>query len=153
DDYQDEALELHAPRNDVALVAEALRLLGFRAELIATLLSSQRPSLTTARMRVVIDRFLRGNAAEEDELTLYISGHGIDQDRERLLLPVDYFRDYPQRPSELIGDHWLWGVARSSPARSVLIILDTCREGIKFQLAADDIAKSATAQYPLATPT
>ena len=65
---------------------------------------------------------------------LYISGHGADQDGQRVVIPVDYYRDDPQPASQLLSDQWLYGQARSSPAASILIVVDACREPVKLKL-------------------
>jgi DNA-binding transcriptional ArsR family regulator len=142
DTYQDPGLKLEAPRNDVALVAETLALLGYRGENVIAQYSSKEVPLTKTSLRRSIRQFFK-NGTRDDDLLLYLSGHGVDQDGSRLVVPVDYYRDDPQPPSELISDHWLYGQARQSLAASILIIVDTCREGVKVILAPDVVGKGA----------
>ncbi len=145
---QDIGLKLDAPRNDVALLAQTLIFLGFRSEDIVSCISSKGPSLTTSNLRRQIRGFVRDEAKADDDLLVYVSAHGVDQDGQRLILPVDYYRDDPQPPSALLGDHWLFGIARESPGKSVLLILDACREGVKFDLAPDLVSKGKPSTAP-----
>jgi uncharacterized caspase-like protein len=137
DDYQD-ALKLEAPRNDAAMLEKTLGRLGYRSDDIAVHCSSRERALTTYRIRNLVRAFF-STAQDGDELLLYVSGHGVDQDGGRLIVPVDYDCDDPPPPSELLSDYWLYGNARGSAAASVLILLDTCREAVRLKL--DAVAK------------
>jgi hypothetical protein len=141
DAYADPDLALDAPRNDILLMKEALVAIGFEAPNVHSMLSSVGTPLSTAVLRREIGRFFRA-AEDGDELLLYFSGHGADQDYERVLIPFDYYRDEPQPVSALIGDHWIYNAARASPATSIIVIVDSCREGIELVIASDDASKS-----------
>lgn len=144
DGYADQdpepGLRLEAPLHDVANLRDALILVGYEPENIQTALSSTGLALTTSTIRRLIKQYLQ-RAESDDELLIYFSGHGADQDGHRILIPADYFRDDPQPTSALVGDQWIYNVARTSPALSVLVIIDACREGVRLQLADDDVGK------------
>ena len=40
-------------------------------------------------------------------------------------------------PSQLLSDHWIYGIARCCQALSILVIADACREGVRLELTAD----------------
>jgi len=137
DDYGDPALELAAPANDVDRLADTLtRLLGYEATAVRALVSSRKPALTTNTLRREIDRFC--TAAEAgDELLIYFSRHGMEWQGHRLLVPPDYYTDDPRPRSELLADSDLYALARRSPARQVLFVIDACREGVHLEVVAD----------------
>jgi hypothetical protein len=93
-------------------------------------------SISTGHLRTLVREFLDSAEAEED-LTIYFSGHGVEQDGHRLLVPQDYNKQYPLPASEMVSDGDLAAWARASKAASVLFVIDACREGVRLELAAD----------------
>jgi hypothetical protein len=151
DIYYDSKLRLEAPANDVAEIAETLALIGYQSIDVTKCLSSAGRPLTTSEIRQHIRQFLKENTNGQ-ELLIYVSAHGIDQDGQRLIVPVDYYSDDAQPPSALVGDQWLFGLARDSLAHSVIIVLDTCREGVKFVLGEDTVDKGPSASSSAGPP-
>ena|GEM_PF-1314196 len=140
DDYQDAKLCVPAARNDVRELAAVLEDIGYgKAD---RLVSSTGFLVTKASLRSRIGDFFE-QARPGEELLLYFSGHGIEQEGHRLLIPQDYDRRRPPSPTELVGDEDLYRWARSSPARSVLIVIDACREGVKLVLAPEEAIQKA----------
>jgi len=135
DNYADPGLFLSSPKHDVAALAAALAQGGYPKAGIQTSLSSVTP-LSTATMRHTIRKFLRECEAG-DELLVYFSGHGAEQEQSRLLIPQDYYLEEPRPAHELIGDERLYAMARDCPARSVLFVIDACRDGVKLTLTED----------------
>ena len=140
DKYQDEELCLPAAKNDVRDLAAALEAIGY--EVVGGLLSSEGFLVTKLSLQRQICNFFE-QAKSNDELLLYFSGHGIEQDGLRLILSQDYDRYRPPHPSDLVGDEHLYRWARRSPAQSVLILVDACREGVKLVLEPEAGAKKA----------
>ena len=136
DAYEDEGLLLQAPLHDVELMATTLTLVGFREVQIQQRVASVDRGLSTNKLRVEIQRFCN-DAKSDDELLIYFSGHGVEWEGHRLLIPYDYYREIPRPRSELLGDNDLYAMARQSPAKSVLFLTDACREGIRLEVAED----------------
>jgi hypothetical protein len=145
---------LQAPRNDGERLREALLGLGYANQAIDLHISSRNGELSTQRMRTRIRDFVE-SGKPNDELLIYISGHGMDQDAARLVVPVDYDMDDPMPADQLLSDHWLYGTARASKAEAVLVIADTCRSGAELVLRptvlSKDISERPTATAPSAT--
>jgi Caspase domain len=129
DDYEG-SLRLDAPRNDADLLAETFTALG---SAVSTIVSSRDGALTTARIRMHVRRFVEA-ASSDDELLVYVSGHGIDLNNERLVLPVDYDAEDSSAALHLLSDYDFYVLARSSKAASVLVMLDTCRQPLNLKL-------------------
>src|SRR5262249_28623004 len=125
--------------NDLARMRHALGLMGVPPGNIESHGSGIEGSreLSTARMQTIIRRFLDGAAAGED-LLIYFSGHGIEQEGHRLLVPQDYDLSYPMRASEMISDVNIFTWARRSKADSVLVLLDACRVGVRLEPAPEE---------------
>jgi hypothetical protein len=135
DKYFDPALHLSSPGNDVALMEETLARIGYAKDSIQAVRSSEKP-LTTYTLRHELAEFFQQCQAG-DELLIYFSGHGAEQAGLRLLIPPDYYLSQPHAPDTLINDEELYGLARDSQAKSVVYIVDACREEVKFELAED----------------
>lgn len=146
DDYNDPSLRLGAPGNDTAAMAETLSNIGYPKDGIKTIKSSDL-SLSTSTLRREIRHFLEGCKAN-DEVLIYFSGHGVEQNGERLWIPADYYKDDPLEPDGLVGDSYLYAMARRSKARSVVYVVDACREGVKFTLAASKGLPAESGEAP-----
>jgi len=155
DSYQEESLKLDAPKNDVAELSRVLGLAGYAADCVRFLVDSGGPSLSTNTLRKNIRTFFN-DAVEDDELLLYISAHGSEQSGHRLIIPSDYDLADPASPADLVGDQFLYGEARKSKAKAILIVIDACREGVRFKLAVDPAFKGLPAtidEQPKDVPT
>ena len=133
--------KLEAPRNDVANLRDRLKVLGHADTQIGLHVSSQHGALSTGTLRTKIRGFLKASQPG-DELLIYLSGHGMDQDGFRLVVPVDFDMDDPMEVGQLVSDHWIYGHARNARADSVVIIADTCRSGAQLALKPATVAKS-----------
>jgi hypothetical protein len=100
--------------------------------------------LTNTKLRSSIRQFLK-NANIDDDLLLFLSGHGIEFQGRRIMLPPDYDLQEPQSPGDLIWDGWISEQARGSAARSIIVLIDACRDGAHYELAADKSAGAAGA--------
>jgi caspase domain-containing protein len=140
-------------RGDVPRMQRALELMGVAPGKIEAhgFGIEGSPDLSTGRLRTFIQRFLTNAVAGED-LIIYFSGHGIEQEGHRLLVPQDYDREFPPRASEMVSDVDLFSWSRRSKAASVLVLIDACREGVKLEPAPDeDDTKSLKAAVPRPT--
>jgi hypothetical protein len=144
DIYSDNNLNMPAAKNDVCYLAQVLVKLDY--EVLGPLLSSEGFLVTLGSLKTKICNFFE-KASSEDELLLYFSGHGIEQDGHRLLLSQDYDRHRPPDPDSLVGDEFLYRWARLSPAKSVLIVIDACREGVQIRLERV-VGKAPLAENP-----
>lgn len=136
DVYHQERLTLTAAAKDVAQLAEVLSRVGYaREDIVSHVSSQQQAQLTVRPLRRAIREFLK-SAQAEDDLLVYISGHGIELDGHRLVVPIDYDPEDVPPVSELIGDQQMYALARDECiGRSVVYIVDACREGAQLQLA------------------
>jgi hypothetical protein len=125
-------------RGDVPRMQRALNLMGIPASKIEAHGPGIEGSrdLSAARIRTLIQKFVDG-AVEGENLIIYFSGHGLEQKGQRLLVPQDYDVNYPPRASELVSDVDLFAWSRRSKAASVLLLIDACRDGVRFTLAPD----------------
>ena len=74
---------------------------------------------------------------------MYFSAHGIEHQGQRLILPYDFDVEYPGDTGSLLGDQQLLAFAEKSAARSIVFLVDACREGVAVQFVPDYGAKSA----------
>jgi hypothetical protein len=118
--------------NDVPRLKSALTRGGFDPKRIEAVVAGSGEvrvrELTTARLRAAIADFIDG-ADPDDEMLIFFSGHGIELDGRRVLLPQDFTPRHPESADELVTDSWISGYARGCKARSVVVLLDACREG------------------------
>jgi hypothetical protein len=124
--------------NDISLLKATLTRAGFDPKYIegigAGAGEARSRELTTTRLRGAICDFL-DNADQHDDMLIFFSGHGIELDGRRVLLPQDFS---PKRPEHAIGmatDSWISAYSRGSKARSVVVLIDACREGTHCALA------------------
>ena len=132
--------------NDIPRLKAALTRAGFdpkRIEAVGAGSGEVRVrELTTARLRAAIVDFL-DDADPADEMLVFFSGHGVELDGRRLLLPQDFTPRHPGSADDVVSDSWISGYARGCKARSVIVIIDACREGARYALAP---SKSAAAE-------
>lgn len=109
---------LKNPRNDARLVEQALERLGFEV--------SAESDRDLKRMRRALENFVE-DAQDADVALVYFAGHGVEIGGQNHLLPTDVDASSLDRlrktslPLEEIR------AAVASVARSVLIVLDACR--------------------------
>ena len=133
--------------NDIPRLSAALARAGFNPKDIETAGAiaggTQGRELTTTRLRNAICDFLE-SANGADELLIFFSGHGIELDGRRLALPQDYNPKRPARADDLVSDGWISQQARLCKAKSVIVLVDACRDGAHFELAPSKSAQSTT---------
>ncbi|UKJ75925.1 caspase family protein [Azospirillum brasilense] len=147
-DYQ-QVTALPYVHGDVPRMKDALRRMGVPDDNVRAhgAGGDDSPSMSRNYIRSRIREFLDA-AAAESHLIVYFSGHGFEQENHRLLLPQDYDQRYQASVSELISDQDLVDWARESKAASVLFIIDTCRQGVRFEPVP--VSKSALERPPAA---
>lgn len=142
--------------NDVPRLKAALTRAGFHPDYIDAAGDgsgeARQRELTTSRLRAAIGDFL-DSADQHDEMLLFFSGHGIELEGRRILLPQDFTPRRQENASDVVTDSWISGYVRGSKARSVTVIIDTCRQGARCELTEIDASRRAgrgrTAQKPL----
>jgi Caspase domain len=126
--------------NDISRLKMALTRAGFeptQIEAAGAGAGETRPrELTTARLRAAVGDFL-DNANDNDHMLVFFSGHGIELAGRRVLLPQDFTPKRPEPVDEMVTDSWISEYARGCKARSVVVLIDTCREGARIELAPD----------------
>lgn len=123
----------HLPnaRNDVRLVAEALRKIGFIVVIA--------PDTSQAQLQSAIDTFA-ATSAGADVALFYYAGHGFEYDRHNYLVAVDApvtvgMSDLPNRFVDFER-----AANRIAHARTTIFMLDACRSGVPFvSVSADDM--------------
>jgi hypothetical protein len=129
--------------NDIARLKAALTRAGFDPKHIEAVGGGsgevRARELTTARLRAAIVDFL-DSADPDDEILVFFSGHGIELDGRRMLLPQDFTPKHPGSADDVVTDSWISGYARGCKARSVIVLIDTCREGARYALAPNKSA-------------
>ena len=132
--------------NDIPRLKAALTRAGFEPKRIEAVGAGSGETrvreLTTARLRAAIVDFL-DSADPADEMLIFFSGHGIELDGRRLLLPQDFTPRHSGSADDVVSDSWISGYARGCKARSVIVLIDACREGARYALAP---SKSAAAE-------
>lgn len=144
DNYQDAALSISAAKNDVKNLARTLESIEYSLE--ASLISSDGFLITKASLRSRIGDFVE-KACPNQHLLIYFTGHGIEQDAQRLLVSQDYDRSRPPHSEELVSESDLYSWARLSPAKSIVFVLDACREGVRLVLAQDKVIEKSPPAY------
>jgi hypothetical protein len=132
--------------NDIARLKAALTRAGFDPGHIeaagAGSGEARARELTTARLRAAIGDFL-DNADPRDEMLVFFSGHGIELDGRRVLLPQDFTPTHRGNGDDLVTDSWISKYARGCKADSVVVLIDACREGAHYALAPNKSAVDA----------
>jgi hypothetical protein len=142
-------------KNDTPRLAAALGRSGFQPKEIAAAGAgaegNRARELTTTRLREAIGDFL-DSGDEHDDMLVFFSGHGIEIDGRRLLLPQDFTPKRQDYATDLLSDSWISIYARCCKARSVLVIIDACREGARFSLtpAKSTSIRETESEAPLA---
>ncbi len=145
--------------NDVPRLGAALARAGFEPKNIiaagAGAGETRVRELTTTRLREAIGDFL-DSADTQDDMLLFFSGHGIEIEGRRVFLPQDFTPRRPGSATDLVSDSWISVYARACKARSVVVLVDACREGARYALAPtkstsfeeadDDIPLKTTAE-------
>jgi Caspase domain len=130
--------------NDIARLKAALTRAGFDPKHIEAVGGGsgemRARELTTARLRAAIVDFL-DSADPDDEMLVFFSGHGIELDGRRVLLPQDFTPKHPGSADDVVTDSWISGYARGCKARSVIVLIDACREGARYALAPSKSAR------------
>ncbi len=130
--------------NDIAHMKAALARAGFEPKDIevagAGVGEVRARELTSTRLRGAICDFL-DSADRRDEMLIFFSGHGIELDGRRVLLPQDFTPRRPEHANEMVTDSWISMYARGCKARSVVVLIDACREGVRYTLAPSKSAQ------------
>ena len=135
----DSGHDLDYVANDIPRLRPALHSAGYDPSNIAASgvgVGADDQELTSTRLRRLIREFLK-TADPIDDCFIYFSGHGLEFNNQRTLLPVDFNLDDVEGVQASIHDGWIEREARVSPANSVLVLIDACREGARFAIAAD----------------
>jgi hypothetical protein len=123
--------------NDNSRLRSALLRAGYRSEHIiiegAGAGRQRTRELTTSRLRSSICDFL-DDAKNNDEILIYFSGHGIELDGRRVLLPQDFSPKHSDADGGMVTEAFIATYARGSKARSVVILIDACRESTHYEL-------------------
>ncbi len=110
---------LRNPGNDAASMEKALRSLGFEVRKVV--------DIDLEAMTRAVDSFVNG-IRPGDLAFFYFSGHGIQIDRENLLLPVDFVQsDAANERRAALSADVLQERLEGSPARVRVLVLDACR--------------------------
>jgi hypothetical protein len=108
--------------NDIARLKAALTRAGVDPKHIVALGGGsgevRARELTTARLRAAIVDFL-DSADPDDEMLVFFSGHGIELDGRRVLLPQDFTPKHPGGADDVVTDSWISMYTRGCKARSV----------------------------------
>lgn len=135
--------------NDIARLKAALTRAGFHLKHIGAAGAgsgeARARELTTARLRAAIGDFL-DSADPHDEMLVFFSGHGIELDGCRVLLPQDFTPRRHEGGEDVVTDSWISRYARGCRARSVVVLIDACREGARYELAPNKSARSAESE-------
>lgn len=109
---------LDNPRNDGVLIEDALDRLGFEV--------TTESDRDLRRMRRALEDFVE-DAAGADVALVYFAGHGVEIGGENRLLPVDAEPSSLERLKETSLSLEEVRTAAAKVAKSVLIVLDACR--------------------------
>ena len=124
--------------NDSPRMSAALARAGFRpTDIISAGAGAgerQTRELTTTRLRTAIRKFL-DSALGHDDMLIFFSGHGVELEGRRIFLPQDFEPKQSEYTTDLLSDSWVSEYARGCRAKSVLVLVDTCREGVRYTLA------------------
>ena len=142
----EQAAPLRNPENDIAVVAESLRAVGFKTSLVS--------NASLAAMNEAIDRFVgEVKGIERPVLLVYYAGHGIQRNGRNFLLPVDARVDDAQslEGSAIDADRLLKRLA-DIDAELRIVVLDACRDD-PFEAASRGGAglKKGLAEIPQAS--
>ncbi|WP_295383940.1 caspase family protein [uncultured Thiodictyon sp.] len=151
DAYEESSLRLPAAGRDTKDLAAALVLAGFAPDQVTSLVGSKGEYLSTKNLRKHIRQFLEAGQPA-DELLIYFSGHGVEWDGRRLLIPQDYDPADPSPRHDLIGDTDLYALARRSGADSAIIVIDACRQDIRLEVVDNKGPEAPPPQPGAETP-
>jgi hypothetical protein len=130
--------------NDIPRLRAALTRAGFDPKHIeaagAGAGEARARELTTTRLRGAICDFL-DDADRDDDMLVFFSGHGIELNGRRALLPQDFMPRRADHATDMVTDSWISAYARGSRARSVVVLIDACREGARCALAPGKSAR------------
>jgi TPR repeat protein len=128
----------HLPnaKNDVRLVAEALRKIGFSVVTVS--------DASEARLQSAIDTFAAASASADVAL-FYYAGHGFEYDRHNYLVPVDapVSVGMPDLPHRFVD--FERAANRIAHAHTTIFMLDACRSGVPFVSVSTDDMKARLA--------
>ena len=120
--------------NDIPRLTTALTRAGFHPDHIVTAgagageVRTRGNAATSTRLREAIGDFLDG-AEAHDDLLIFFSGHGLELEGRRILLPQDFTPKRPASPADLVSDGWISTYVRTCKAQSVLVLTDVCQRG------------------------
>jgi tetratricopeptide (TPR) repeat protein len=116
--------ELKNPLNDATDMAAELKSSSFEVQLLT--------DATYGQMRAALMKFMEKlNAGERENIVglFYFAGHGVRQEEENFLVPVDAVIEYPDdiRRYCFPVQHMVLSSMANSNARLNVVILDACR--------------------------
>lgn len=113
---------LPGPENDAVDMAQALKGIGFH---IAN--PEGTTNLSRSEMKSVLNDFL-GTLDKTSFAVIYYSGHGLEDNKENYLVPVDAkLEKQTDLEDQLISLEWILKRLAQREARTKIIILDACR--------------------------
>jgi len=102
---------------------------GYQTEYVKLLTDEESPLPHRANILETISNITQG-ANNEDSLLVYFAGHGLTQDDEAYLVPIEA---YPNNASQTcIPIKWLQDQLEHSKAGIRLMILDACHSGLEI---------------------
>jgi hypothetical protein len=122
--------------NDIQTLLPALLRAGFSEHDITEMGAGtdKAGEISSTDLKRAIGRFL-ASASRDDDLLILFSGHGVEIEGRRVLMPQGYDRDYPESLENLLWDGEIAATCRSSKAHSVVVAIDACRTDAVIKLA------------------
>ena len=129
--YDDPGISnLPVVRNDVARLQTVLEASNYQVETLCP--GASESGVSCGKLRSTISRAC-GNAAENETLLIYFSGHGGNVEHKDYLVPSDaYLDDAADVTSYLLPVDFIAHATRECQASLVLFVIDACREGMKL---------------------
>ena len=137
--------------NDIQTLSPALLRAGFSEQDITKIGAGtdQATEISSTELKRAIGGFL-ASANRDDDLLILFSGHGVEIEGRRVLMPQGYDRDYPESLENLLWDGEIAASCRSSKAHSVVIAIDACRTDAVIKLAS--APKGSSSEGPADRP-
>ncbi|MCJ8270923.1 MAG: caspase family protein, partial [Psychrosphaera sp.] len=138
-DYFDDRLAKlgEVPKNDVNQLFGALAMAGYDENHILKDAGSHGGGVIKKRIRTMLNE-----ATPQDELFIYFSGHGCENNDNRYLLPYDFDPIEEVDFSQLVSEEYIYRLACKSAAKSVVFFMDACRDGVTLVFTDEGGAKS-----------
>ncbi|GAB3055794.1 wHTH domain-containing protein [Micromonospora schwarzwaldensis] len=136
-EYDDpQILPLPFVTNDIGALSVALEETGYRVRTL------DNGRLSRPKICAEVGQFL-GDARPNDNLLVYLSGHGAHTEGVDYLVPSEADLRIPLRESMVPLTYWAGALERSR-AGQVLFVVDACREGFDQEAMALELRKWST---------